>query len=321
MENNKSSIIPMLGGIAFALTGIFKLIDAFSVLRHGFRGSVIITLISALLCCALAFSLLTQRRDIIMPACFSAYAVIALLNFNIFDFGSFFAIPIKLVYLALMVSLALICFGKFTNYLNDIYKAIPESVWLPLVAILAGINGIYDIISLLWHGSFVNILRALIWVAALILAMLWALYPSGLPKNAPVAATATVNQPIVNVSAATAVPINEAYYDMVKHILLCVFTLGIWPMIWIFRTTENLNKVPGTEQFTPVYQLLLCLFVPFYQIYWLYKHGQKIDIMANGRINTDSNMATICLLLGLLSPMVAYILIQDRINTICANNK
>lgn len=109
----------------------------------------------------------------------------------------------------------------------------------------------------------------------------------------------------------------EAYCNLGKHILLCLFTCGIWYLIWIYRTTKFLNKAPNTIQQNPSNKLLLCMFVPFYQIYWLYNQGQRIDAMSKQKKLNNSDMATLCLILGIFIPIVACILMQDRINALC----
>ena len=54
----------------------------------------------------------------------------------------------------------------------------------------------------------------------------------------------------------------EAYCGLGKHILLCLFTFGIWYLIWTYRTTKFLNKAPNAVQYNPTSKLLLCMFVP-----------------------------------------------------------
>ena len=88
-------------------------------------------------------------------------------------------------------------------------------------------------------------------------------------------------------------------------------------MIWTYRTTKYLNKAPNAEYYNPTNKLLLCLFVPFYSIYWFYKHGQRIDSFNKSKGLNSSDMATLCLILGIFIPMVACIIMQDKINTLC----
>ena len=56
----------------------------------------------------------------------------------------------------------------------------------------------------------------------------------------------------------------DAYCGIGKLILLSIFTLGIWSLIWIHRTTKFLNQAPDAEYHNPTKKLLLCMFVPFY---------------------------------------------------------
>ena len=109
---------------------------------------------------------------------------------------------------------------------------------------------------------------------------------------------------------------SDGYVSLGKHVVLLFFTFGIWYLIWIYRTTAYLNRTPNAEQYNPTSKLLLCMFIPFYLIYWYYKHGQRIDTLARSKNLNNSDMATVCLILGIFIPIVACILMQDRINTI-----
>lgn len=101
--------------------------------------------------------------------------------------------------------------------------------------------------------------------------------------------------------------------DLVKHVLLLLLTFGIWQLIWVYKTTANLNAVPGSEQRDPVTKLLLYMFVPFYFIYWTYKTSLIVDAFSgnNGR---PSDTATLNLILSLFVNIVPPILIQNSLN-------
>lgn len=111
----------------------------------------------------------------------------------------------------------------------------------------------------------------------------------------------------------------DGYIDMAKHVLLCLFTFGIWQYIWIYRTTAYLNRTPNAEKYDPGTKLLLCIFVPFYSVYWIYKHGQKIDTLSKAKNPKHSDIATLCLVLGIFIPLIAYIIMQEKINIIAKN--
>lgn len=107
----------------------------------------------------------------------------------------------------------------------------------------------------------------------------------------------------------------SAYCGLAKHVLLLLFTCGIWYLIWIYRTTENLNCLEEEPPRNPATKLLLCMFVPFYSIYWVYKSAQRIDRLSalQGR---PSDSATLCLILSIVIAIVPPILMQDKINGI-----
>lgn len=105
------------------------------------------------------------------------------------------------------------------------------------------------------------------------------------------------------------------YIDLFKHILLLIFTFGIYYLIWIYKTTIYTNNCHNEEYRNPTNKLLLCIFVPFYSIYWVYKTAQRIDKLAK-QIGISSDIATISLILALFVPIVAPIIMQSKINEI-----
>ena len=115
-------------------------------------------------------------------------------------------------------------------------------------------------------------------------------------------------------------PKTYGYYEMITHILLCLFTGGIWNLIWIYRTTRYLNCLPDEEYRNPATKLLLCMFVPFYSIYWIYKSAQRIDKLAkqNGIV---SDLAVVCLILEIFVSLIPPILMQDKINKIVGSQQ
>jgi hypothetical protein len=103
--------------------------------------------------------------------------------------------------------------------------------------------------------------------------------------------------------------------SLVSHVLLLMFTFGIWNLIWIYRVTRYLNCTPEEPHRHPGIQLLLCIFVPFYHIYWVYQSARRIDKLANGRA-IDSDLTIVCLILEIFVYIVPPILMQDKINKI-----
>lgn len=83
--------------------------------------------------------------------------------------------------------------------------------------------------------------------------------------------------------------------------------------------TGYTNAAENEEYRNPTKKLLLCLFIPFYIIYWTYKTGQRVDKMAAAK-GISSDMATLCLILAIFVPIIPPILLQDKMNNIAMAN-
>lgn len=175
-----------------------------------------------------------------------------------------------------------------------------------------------------WRFAYYNeelLLVDLVTATALAFAALWVVYPER-DKNIMSSGKATA-KPMGTNSAAGAVGTtsgvsvvnDEAYCDLIKHVLLLLFTFGVWYFIWIYRMTGYTNTVRGEEERDPTKKLLLCLFVPFYSIYWTYKTAQRVDKIAAEK-NATSDLATLCLVLDIFVPIIPPILMQDKINKV-----
>ena len=158
--------------------------------------------------------------------------------------------------------------------------------------------------------SFSAILRDLIMLAIYVLLLIGTkcaidayVCPEGKPKKAVTRADGTVAEA------------GDGSIGMAKHVLLLLFTCGVWLYIWIWHTTQYTNRAPGEEERNPTKKMLLCMFVPFYSIFWTYKTAQRIDAIAKTRGMT-SEIATPCLVLAIFVSFVPPILMQDKINAI-----
>lgn len=108
-------------------------------------------------------------------------------------------------------------------------------------------------------------------------------------------------------------------YDLLNHVLLLLFTFGIWQLVWVYRVTAYLNCIEDEEYRNPASKLLLFMFVPFYSWFWTYKSAQRIDKLAQ-RAEVVSDLAVVCLILEIFAPIVPPILMQDKINKIVDKN-
>lgn len=107
----------------------------------------------------------------------------------------------------------------------------------------------------------------------------------------------------------------KSYKPLVPHVLLLLFTCGIYYFVWIYRTTDSLNACKNEEYRTPVNKLLLCMFVPFYSIYWTYKSAHRIDTLGYEK-GIQGDTATLNLILSLFVPILPPILMQSKLNSV-----
>lgn len=111
----------------------------------------------------------------------------------------------------------------------------------------------------------------------------------------------------------------DGYKSMIPHLLLCIFTLGIYQLIWICKVTKYLNARIDTEPaMKPWHQVVASMFVPFYMVYWTYKCAQRLDVAAR-ELGAQSNLTLPCTILQVFSfcnIILPSILMQDKINTL-----
>lgn len=118
----------------------------------------------------------------------------------------------------------------------------------------------------------------------------------------------------LNIPASSA-EYGKSYKSLVPHVLLLLFTCGIYYLVWIYRTTDSLNACKNEEYRTPVNKLLLCMFVPFYSIYWTYKSAHRIDMLGYEK-GIQGDTATLNLILSLFVPILPPILMQSKLNSV-----
>ena len=297
-ETKNSSWYSTVAGALFAFAGVMQIVQ-WRVFRFGLGIAPASYNVQMLIWVAsyavLAFALLTKRRDIFLPVGFALAGIACLFSLNFRN----------VLLLLGNLGMAFLAVVFVTDYLPQLREQVKKFWFIPpaviALATLLSIGGVW----------FVAFLRLLATCAGMFLAAMWIAYPEGLPQQTVTASAETGS------TAATATPAPEVYCGLVKHILLLLFTCGIWLFIWIYRVTGYTNNVEGEEYRNPTNKLLLCLFVPFYMIYWMYKTAQRLDKMAAAK-NIPSDLSTICLILAIFVPIIPPILMQDKLNAIVA---
>lgn len=112
---------------------------------------------------------------------------------------------------------------------------------------------------------------------------------------------------------------NDMYVGIVKHILLSLFTLGIYDCIWTYKTTEVLS-CGNNEKQSGAKKLLLCILVPFYRIYWYYAQSRRLENLIKDKDGNASDFAAVTLVLAIFVPIVAAsAFLQIKINEYAKN--
>lgn len=109
---------------------------------------------------------------------------------------------------------------------------------------------------------------------------------------------------------------DDISFNLIVHSVLLLFTGGIWNYIWIYRTTRNLNLIDPENHRSPIANLLLSIFVPFYIIAWNYKTAKRIGKITE-KVYMDSDISKTCLVFSIISSgLIAPVLIQYKLNSL-----
>ena len=103
------------------------------------------------------------------------------------------------------------------------------------------------------------------------------------------------------------------YFALLPHVLLMIFIGWVWQYVWIARVTKYLNERALFNRSVAA-EILLCIFIPYYNVFFIYKAAQAIDEI--GAPYNKGNIATMCLIFQIFTGIVSPILMQKKINDI-----
>lgn len=98
-----------------------------------------------------------------------------------------------------------------------------------------------------------------------------------------------------------------------NHMFLCIFTLGVWYLVWIYNMTKTLNTLEEEQYRNPMKELLLCMFLPLYTSYWFYKTAEIIEKHSNKK-GIKSESPIVSLVFAIILPLIASVINQNKIN-------
>ncbi|MBR5217009.1 MAG: DUF4234 domain-containing protein [Oscillospiraceae bacterium] len=274
------------GQIAGALFGFAALILLFIMFRMiGYYFNYQAFLMAGALA-FLAVVLLMKRRDMLLLAAAGVVALMELL------FGGLVGFVGAALLLFVVLTMA-------TEYVPQARALVQKAWFVPAI--------VMTLSELVFARSFASLLFGLAVGGGSLLCCLWLTRDES--GEADVAFDGSGKTPY----EAAPVAVADGYCELFKHVLLLLITFGIWNLIWIYRQTRYLNRVKGEGDRNPVTKLLLCIFVPFYMMYWTYKSAQRVDKLA-ASVGVESKLTALCLILSAFVPMVAPVLLQDKVN-------
>lgn len=297
----KRNPFPLLAGILFALMALLQL---FTLVGYFHLWGLLYLVAYGLM----AAAMFLERRDLLTGVGFALAGLLSL----IFLFTPYSMKLILLLEFLAYLAILLLVLALLTDYLPALRETAQTLWFLPaaLGAVALVVQVIYSFTTWLITGYSTgsSVLLSLLTGAGLLFAGLWIVYPKGLPdrQTAPAAQDPAAGEGTLPF---------QAHCGILKHTLLLVFTFGIWHLIWIYRTTGTLNCAPEQPYRNPTTKLLLCLFIPFYHVYWSYHSAQRVDLLAR-KAGIPSDLTLPCLLLSLTVPILSAVLLQDKINTL-----
>lgn len=329
MEKKKVAPYALISGILFVLMAIVRVVDLI-----GYRGTSVFTYLPSLLSIvgyvitAIALFMANRARPKLLVIGFIIQAAVVFFTL-INNLVSIDAVSIlvavtlsRLFELVAWVGAIMISVACLTERLPQDRAAVKKVWFVPAACYAVGViiwwiwlaaHAAHSAHYLINTSSFVFDL--LLNVPGLLLAMLWVVNSGAFAQKTANASDPGQPESAAPASGAAATAESTAYFNLGMHVVLLLLTFGVWYLIWIYRMTGYLNRVEDEQPRNPTNQLLLCIFVPFYTIWWVYQSAQRIDKLAAAK-GIASDLSTLCLILAIFVGVVPPILMQDKINAI-----
>lgn len=102
-------------------------------------------------------------------------------------------------------------------------------------------------------------------------------------------------------------------------LILSLVTCGIYPMIYVYTTTEDIKNFTNDQNLNPVLDLILSLVTcGIYYIYWLYRTSKQVlDMQNRTGVNMPNDVSVVALILSVFGlSSVSLMLIQTELNRV-----
>lgn len=322
MEKKKVAPYALISGILFVLMAIVLVVDL-----TRYRDNSVFTHFSCLfstagyVITAIALFMANRARPKLLVIGFIIQAAVVvfvlidhLVIYGAAEIRAAFILS-RLFELAAWVGAIMISVACLTERLPQDRAAVKKVWFVPAACYAVGV-----IIWWIWVAAHYRIRTYFVFdlflnALGLLLAMLWVVNSDAFAQKTADASDPGQPESAAPASGAAATAESTAYYNLGMHVVLLLLTFGVWYLIWIYRMTGYLNRVEDEQPRNPTNQLLLCIFVPFYTVWWVYQSAQRIDKLAAAK-GIASDLSMLCLILAIFVGVVPPILMQDKINAI-----
>lgn len=322
MEKKKVAPYALISGILFVLMAIVLVVDL-----TRYRDNSVFTHFSCLLSTAgyvitaIALFMANRARPKLLVIGFIIQAAVVvfvlidhLVIYGAAEIRAAFILS-RLFELAAWVGAIMISVACLTERLPQGRAAVKKVWFVPAACYAVGVMIWWIWVAAHYRIRTYFVFDLLLNALGLLLAMLWVVNSDAFAQKTADASDPGQPESAAPASGAAATAESTAYYNLGMHVVLLLFTFGVWYLIWIYRMTGYLNRVEDEQPRNPTNQLLLCIFVPFYTIWWVYQSAQRIDKLAAAK-GIASDLSMLCLILAIFVGVVPPILMQDKINAI-----
>lgn len=101
-------------------------------------------------------------------------------------------------------------------------------------------------------------------------------------------------------------------------LILSLVTCGIYGIIWLYQTVDEINKGLGREEFNPMIVLVSSLVCAPALVFWLYKMTQALPELAQSRGLPPVDNAMLIFILMLAVLPVGLFMYQTELNKVWA---
>jgi len=99
-------------------------------------------------------------------------------------------------------------------------------------------------------------------------------------------------------------------------LLVISLICGLYVIIWLFQTAEELNKALNREEFNPVVVLVSSLVCFFAAYFWAYKMTQVLPELQQSRGLPPTDNATLIFVLFIVFPAIGVFMYQQELNKV-----